>query len=89
MVDAAKLAIVHIIWADAHTGGHGWISNVLEDMDETLVHTVGFLVPEDHGGKPKHFTIWQSLCEDEGIGLFFIPVDMVRCLNILRLSSSD
>jgi hypothetical protein len=49
MVDAAKLAIVHIIWADAHTGGHGWISNVLEDMEETLVHTVGFLVPEDHG----------------------------------------
>lgn len=84
MVNAEELAIVHVIWADAHCDEAGWISTDMDDDGECLVSTVGFLVPVGHGGKKDHVTVWQSLCDDEGIGRFHIPVDMVRNLDILR-----
>jgi hypothetical protein len=84
MVNAADLAIVLIVWADAHTGDHGWISTDIDSQDEMLVQSAGFLVPADEGGKKDHVTLWQSLCEEEGIALFHIPVDMVRTIKVLR-----
>ena len=85
MVVPDDLAIVLVVWADAHTGEHGWISTFIEDdQDEVLVQSVGFLVPANRGGKRRHVTLWQSLCDDEGIALFHIPTDMVRSLKVLR-----
>lgn len=86
MVNPDDLAIVLVVWADAHTGEHGWMSNELgeDDQEEVLVQSVGFLVPANRGGKRRHITLWQSLCEDEGIALFHIPADMVRSLKVLR-----
>ena len=89
MVEADDLAIVLVIWADAHCDDAGWISTELDSEDEILVHSVGFLVPSGEGGKPKHVTLWQSLCEDEGISRFHIPVDMVRTLKVLRSANRD
>lgn len=84
MVEPDELAIVLVVWADAHTGDHGWISTDIDSQDEMLVQSVGFLVPADDGGKRGHVTLWQSLCEEEGIGLFHIPADMVRTIRTLR-----
>lgn len=84
MVDADDLAIVLVIWADAHCDEAGWISVDLDTEDEMLVQSTGFHVPTHLGGKPKHITLWQSLCDDEGIARFHIPVDMVRTLKVLR-----
>jgi hypothetical protein len=90
MVEADDLAVVLIVWADAHTGEHGWISNEIDPDDgEVLVHSVGFLVPADDGGKKDHITLWQSLCDDEGIARFHIPVAMVRTMKVLRPPKQD
>lgn len=89
MVERDELAIVLVVWADAHTGDHGWISTDVDSQDEMLVHSVGFLVPADDGGKKDHVTLWQSLCEDEGIALFHIPVDMVRTIRTLRPAKTN
>lgn len=84
MVERDELAIVLVVWADAHTGDHGWISTEVDSQDEMLVHSCGFLVPADEGGKKDHVTLWQSLCDDEGIALFHIPLAMVRSMKVLR-----
>lgn len=89
MVERDELAIVLVVWADAHTGDHGWISTDVDSQDEMLVHSVRFLVPADDGGKKDHVTLWQSLCEDEGIALFHIPVDMVRTIRTLRPAKTN
>jgi hypothetical protein len=89
MVTPDRLAIVLVEWADAHCDEAGWISTDLDDEGECVVASVGFLVTTEDGGKPKHVTIWQSLCDDEGIGRFHIPVDMVRNLKVLRQAKRD
>lgn len=89
MVEPDGCAIVLVIWADAHTGDHGWISTDVDSQDEMLVQSVGFLVPADAGGKKDHVTLWQSLCDEEGIALFHIPVDMVRTIRTLRPAKTN
>jgi hypothetical protein len=77
--------IVLIEWADACGGDAGWLTlETLEDDGETLVHSVGFLVPcEDPGGKKDHVTLLQTFHEGDGINLFYIPVGMVRKTLVL------
>lgn len=72
--------IVLIEWADACGGDAGWLAlEEVEDDGETLVHSVGFLIPpDDPGGKQHHITLLQTYHGGEGINLFYIPIGMVR-----------
>lgn len=78
-------AIVLVEWADACGGEPGWLSlEEVEDDGETLVQTVGFLIPVgEPGAKEHHVTLLQSYHEGEGIHLFHIPVGMVRKTFVL------
>lgn len=82
----APETIALVVWADAHCGEPGWQDlEEFEDDGEMLVNTVGFLVPADSdGGKKDHVTLWQTLCEGEGISPFHIPVSMVRKIIVLN-----
>lgn len=75
-------SIVLVKWADAHGEEPGWLElESIEDDGETIVHSVGFLVPPDEpGGKKDHVTLMQSHHGGEGIHLFRIPVGMVRSM---------
>jgi hypothetical protein len=78
-------SIVLVQWADAHMGDGGWqeLDEYVDD-GETIVDTVGFLIPVgEPGSKDKHVTVWQSLCKDEGIHPMHIPVDMVRSIKVV------
>lgn len=77
--------IVLVEWADACGGDAGWLTlEAVEDDGETLVASVGFLVPVgDPGSKKDHVTLLQTYHEGEGINLFFIPVGMVRKTLVL------
>jgi len=64
----------------------GWLemSDYVDD-GETIVDTVGFLVPVgEPGSKDKHVTVWQSLCRSEGIHAMHIPVAMVREMRVVN-----
>lgn len=76
--------IVLVTWADAHMSDGGWLDlDDYEDNGECLVQTTGFLVPVgDPGSKEGHVTVWQSLCENEGIHGTHIPVGMVRDIKV-------
>jgi hypothetical protein len=78
-------AVVWVEWADAHTSEGGWLElDDYSDDGEVLVNTVGFLVPVgDPGSKEGHVSIWQTLCQGEGIHGFHIPVQMVREIKVL------
>ena len=78
--------IALVVWADAHCGEPGWQDlEEFEDNGELLVNTVGFLVSADaDGGKKDHVTLWQTLCDSEGIHPFHIPVGMVRKIIVLN-----
>jgi hypothetical protein len=79
-------AIVLVLWADAHCGEAGWqVLDDMDDHDEMLVSTVGFLIPADEpGGKKDHVTLWQTINDDEGIHPFYIPSSMVRKIVVLN-----
>jgi hypothetical protein len=78
--------IVLVLWADAHCGEAGWqVLDEMDDHDEVLVSTVGFLIPADEpGGKKDHVTLWQTINDDEGIHPFYIPSQMVRKIIVLN-----
>lgn len=80
--------IVYIQWADTHLSDPGWIElSGYEDDGECLVDTVGFLMPlGEPGSKDKHITVWQTLCDGEGIHAIHIPVDMVRQIKTIDLN---
>ncbi len=84
MMDART--IVWIKWADAHTSEGGWLDiDGYADDGETIVDTVGFLVGiPDAGSKVGHVTVWQTLCDGEGIHAMHIPVGMVRSMVVLN-----
>lgn len=77
--------IVLIEWADACGGDAGWLAlESVEDDGETLVKSVGFLIPAgDPGSKHGHITLLQTYHDGEGINLFYIPVGMVRKTIVL------
>jgi hypothetical protein len=78
-------SVVWVQWADAHTSEPGWLElDGYEDEGEVLVDTVGFLIPVgDAGSKDGHVSIWQTLCQGEGIHGFHVPVQMVREIKVL------
>lgn len=77
--------LVLVVWADAHAGAGHWAELDTEDLDEHLVHSVGMLVSEADGGKPKHITLAQSKSPD---GFFdhviYIPKEMMREMRFLK-----
>jgi len=72
-------------WADAHCGAGGWIDLAeYEDDGELIVTTVGVVTPEGTPGFiAGHLTLWQTLCDGEGIHPFHIPIGMVRSIKVL------
>lgn len=78
-------AIVLVQWADACGSEAGWLDlETLEDDGETLVESVGFLIPVgEPGSKENHVTLLQTYHGGEGINLFYIPVGMVRKTFVL------
>ncbi len=86
-----KYSVVYVTWADAHCGIAGWHTlEEYEDDGEALVHTVGLWVPSgEPGSKARHMTVWQSLSGSDGIGVFHIPVQMVRSVQVLAAVECD
>lgn len=84
-----KYSMVRVVWTDAHTSEGGWLDmGDYVDSGEMLVHTVGYLIPAgDAGSKDKHISIWQTLCDGEGIHGFHIPVAMVRDMVVLGVDT--
>jgi hypothetical protein len=79
-------AIVFIEWADAHQATDGWTAiEDLEDDGERIIHTVGFLLPVDEGGKEDHVTIVQSFdVEQEMVdNVLHVPSSMVRKMKVV------
>lgn len=77
--------IALVYWADATTGDPGWVTlDTVEEEGETLVMSVGFLIPVDApGGRADHITLLQSHHDGDGIGLFYIPSGMVRKISVV------
>ena len=77
--------MVLVTWADTHLSEGGWLDLAdYEDDGECIVASVGFHIPVgDPGSKEKHLTLWQTLCQEEGIHAIHIPVGMVREIKIL------
>ena len=86
-----QYSAVLVHWADAHTSEPGWLQlDTYDDDGEVVVATVGFLVPVgDPGSKEGHVSLWQTLCDGEGIHGFHIPVQMVREVRVLGPSSVE
>jgi len=78
-------SMVHVKWADTHLSDGGWLDlSEYEDDGECIVNSLGYLIPVgDAGSKNKHVTLWQTLCDGEGIHAIHIPVGMVREIKIL------
>jgi hypothetical protein len=85
MEDGQRYPMVLVTWADTHLSEGGWLDLAdYEDDGECIVASVGFHIPVgDPGSKEKHLTLWQTLCQEEGIHAIHIPVGMVREIKIL------
>ena len=76
--------LVLVVWADAHQGEGHWATLDEEDKEEHLIQTVGMLIAEDDGGKPKHCTVAQSKSPDGFYDhVIHIPTGMVRSVTFL------
>lgn len=82
---STSYSMVHVTWADTHLSDGGWLDlSEYEDDGECIVNSLGYLIPVgDAGSKDKHVTLWQTLCDGEGIHAIHIPVGMVRQIKIL------
>ena len=78
-------SIVYVQWADTHMSEGGWLElDEYEDDGETIVASVGFLIPVgEAGSKRDHISLWQTICEDQAIHAMHIPVGMVREIKVL------
>lgn len=78
-------SFVVVRWADTHMSEGGWLDlDEYDDTGECIVETAGFLVPiGEPGSKQGHVSVWQSLCDGEGIHGTHIPVAMVRDIQII------
>ena len=80
-----KKTVVIVEWIDAHQGTDSWTFVSDLDTDERVIHTVGFLLSLDDGGKPNHVTLLQSIDEEQEMvdNVLHIPVGMVRVMRTL------
>lgn len=88
MSDTPDLVLVRVEWHDAHVGTDGWVSkDELEDDGPYVVHSCGFLLTEEHGGKAGHITLVMSWSNDDMLhSVSHIPSQMVRKIEILARS---
>jgi len=77
---------VVVEWIDAHADpSGGWQTET--DQRAYVVTSVGWLMPEDDGGKPGHVTLAQSIGRMEGDApeaydhVLHLPRDMVRSIR--------
>lgn len=78
--------LVLVEWADAHAGEGGWLDmGDYQDNGEYIITSAGFVVPEGRrGAKKGHLTLWQTVCDGDGIHPFHIPTGMVRKIHPLN-----
>lgn len=71
--------ILYVIWHDAHSGTSTWESiSDLEDDGPYVVHSVGYELLTNDGGKDGHVSIAQSWSEDDHVdSVLHIPDQMV------------
>jgi hypothetical protein len=82
--------LVMVKWADAHAGPGHWDTLDPEDTEEHIVVTVGLMVTQAEGGKPKHLTIAQSKTPDDFYDhIIHIPQGMVRSICFLQSFSTE
>ena len=85
VMDENEHEFVLVIWADAHAGSGHWAELDTEDLDEHLVQSVGMLVTDQDGGKPKHITLAQSKSPDGFYDhVIHIPNQMMREIKFLK-----
>jgi hypothetical protein len=82
------LVPVLIEWHDAHVGVDGWAERCdLDDNAPCIVHSCGFLLPTDMGGKENHVSLVATWSDDDMVhSVFHIPLQMVQ--RITRLMRS-
>ncbi len=74
--------LVLVVWHDAHSLNHGWLTVEEIDDEPCEVHTVGYLIPDSKTG---HVVVAQSINTNDGIdSVMAIPVAMVQRLTILK-----
>lgn len=80
-----ELTPVTVEWHDAHVGTASWEDRAdLEDDGPCVVHSSGFLLPTDMGGKENHVSLVATWSEDDMVhSVFHIPVQMVRRVSAL------
>lgn len=80
-----KKTVVVVEWLDAHQGTDSWTHIDDLDTEERVIHTVGFLLSSEDGGKDNHVTLLQSIDEEQEMvdNVLHIPVAMVRVMRTL------
>lgn len=84
MTSTSEHTMVLVTWTDAHTATETW--TCVDDIgsEPCIVHSCGFLLPVDDGGKPNHVTIFQSETDTGTVdSVLCIPVGMVRDVVVL------
>ena len=77
--------LVLVKWMDAHVPSGSW-THIDEAKDDGpyIVHTLGFLLTAETGGKKGHISIVQSWGQDDYVdGILHIPTKMVKDTFIL------
>lgn len=77
---------VCIIWHDAHAGTDTWVDLYShKDTDPYIVHSCGWMLTEEIGGKPEHISITQSWSDEDAVdSILHIPVAMVQEIIYLK-----
>ena len=76
---------VLVRWMDAHAGEGSWHSLDEHEGGDHVVATVGWLIPENEGGKLGHVTVAQNVDPNELVDhVIYIPQLMVQALTFLQ-----
>jgi hypothetical protein len=84
-MELSDLVPVVVVWHDAHVSVEGWedLSN-LEDDGPCVVHSSGFLLPTELGGKTNHVSMVATWSDDDMVhSVFHIPMQMVQRIEVL------
>ena len=80
-----NLVPVIVEWHDAHVGLDSWQSREnLVDDGPAVVHSTGFLLSEELGGKKNHISLVATWSADDMVhSIFHIPTQMVQRVDML------
>lgn len=83
-----ELVPIIVEWHDAHVGIDGWAERAdVEDDGPCVVHSSGFLLPTNMGGKENHVSLVATWSNDDMVhSVFHIPRQMVQRMFILKRS---